>query len=47
MSYPEYFVVAHAARVLGRPVRWMSDRTEAMLSDNAGRDLVHDVGTGL
>jgi CO/xanthine dehydrogenase Mo-binding subunit len=26
--------------VLGRPVRWMSDRTEAMLSDNAGRDLV-------
>ncbi|MFQ1701645.1 xanthine dehydrogenase family protein molybdopterin-binding subunit [Loktanella agnita] len=40
MRYPEYFVVAHAARVLGRPVRWMSDRTEAMLTDNAGRDLV-------
>lgn len=40
MAYPEYFVIAHAARVLGRPVRWMSDRTEAMLSDNAGRDLV-------
>jgi len=39
MRYPEYFAVAHAARVLGRPVRWMSDRTEAMLSDNAGRDL--------
>ncbi|WP_296427702.1 xanthine dehydrogenase family protein molybdopterin-binding subunit [Yoonia sp.] len=39
MRYPEYFVVAHAARVLGRPVRWMSERTEAMLSDNAGRDL--------
>ncbi|MEY8839031.1 xanthine dehydrogenase family protein molybdopterin-binding subunit, partial [Cribrihabitans sp. XS_ASV171] len=39
MAYPEYFVVAHAARVLGRPVRWMSDRTEAMLSDNHGRDL--------
>ena len=37
--YPEYFCVAQAARVLGRPVRWMSDRTEAMLSDNAGRDL--------
>lgn len=39
MMYPEYFVVAHAARDLGRPVRWMSERTEAMLSDNAGRDL--------
>ena len=40
MDYPEYFLVAHAARMLGRPVRWMSERTEAMLSDNAGRDLV-------
>ena len=40
MAYPEYFGVAHAARVLGKPVRWMSDRTEAMLSDNGGRDLV-------
>jgi len=39
MGYPEHFLVAHAARVLGRPVRWMSDRSEAMLSDNAGRDL--------
>lgn len=40
MDYPEYNLVALAARSLGRPVRWMSDRTEAMLSDNAGRDLV-------
>ena len=40
MMYPETFVVAHAARALGRPVRWMSDRTEAMLSDNGGRDLI-------
>jgi len=39
MGYPEYFLSALAARQLGRPVRWMSDRTEAMLSDNAGRDL--------
>ena len=37
--YPEYFAVAHAARTLGRPVRWMSERTEAMLSDHGGRDL--------
>ena len=40
MRYHEPFVVAHAARVLGRPVRWMSERTEGMLTDNAGRDLV-------
>ena len=40
MMYPETFVVAQAARDLGRPVRWMSERTEAMLSDNDGRDLV-------
>ncbi len=44
--YNEYFVVAHAARVLGRPVRWMSERTEAMLSDHAGRDLTHEVALG-
>jgi carbon-monoxide dehydrogenase large subunit len=40
MTYPEYVVIAQAARLLGHPVRWASDRTEAMLSDNAGRDLV-------
>ncbi len=40
--YPEYFAIAHAAMALGRPVRWMSERTEAMLSDHAGRDLVSD-----
>ena len=32
---PEHFLVALAARQTGRPVHWMSDRTEAMLSDNA------------
>jgi len=40
MTYPEYYCVAFAARALGRAVRWMSDRSEAMLSDNGGRDLV-------
>ncbi|ARE39306.1 putative hypoxanthine oxidase XdhD [Rhodovulum sp. P5] len=42
-TYPEYYVIAQAARVTGRPVRWMSDRTEAMLTDNAGRDLTSTV----
>jgi carbon-monoxide dehydrogenase large subunit len=39
-NYPEYFAVAFAARELGRPVRWMSGRGEAMLTDNGGRDHV-------
>ena len=40
MAYPENFLVCLAARTLGAPVRWMGERTESMLSDNAGRDLV-------
>ena len=39
-AYPEYFAVAEAARRLDRPVRWMADRTESMLTDNMGRALV-------
>lgn len=39
-NYPEYFALAFAARKLGRPVRWMSTRGEAMLTDNHGRDHV-------
>ena len=40
MMYPETFLCAHAAMKLECPVRWYSERTEAMLSDNSGRDLV-------
>ena len=40
--HPEQFLVAQAARMLKRPVRWMSSRAEAMLSDANGRDLEHD-----
>ena len=39
-AYNEYFPVAQAARKLGRAVRWMSERTEAMLTDNGGRALL-------
>jgi carbon-monoxide dehydrogenase large subunit len=39
--HPEQFLVAQAARMLNRPVRWMSSRAEAMLSDANGRDLDH------
>jgi carbon-monoxide dehydrogenase large subunit len=35
--YPEQVCVLHAARVLGRPVKWIDDRSESFLSDNHGR----------
>jgi carbon-monoxide dehydrogenase large subunit len=38
--YPEYAGLFHAARILGRPVKWTDDRSGAFLSDQHGRD--HD-----
>ena len=38
-AYPEDIVVAHAARALGRPVRWQADRSEDFLSASHGRDV--------
>ena len=38
--YPEHVLCAHAARDLGRPIKWIADRSEAFLGDNHGRDLV-------
>jgi aerobic carbon-monoxide dehydrogenase large subunit len=37
--YPEFALVAWAARHLGRPVKWTADRREAFLADYQGRDL--------
>ena len=37
--YPEFALVAWAARRVGRPVKWTCDRREAFLADYAGRDL--------
>ncbi len=42
--YPEHVMVTVAARELGRPVKWTSDRSEAFLSDTHGRD---NITTGL
>ena len=36
--YPEETVVTWAARRLGRPVKWVADRSEAFLTDVQGRD---------
>jgi carbon-monoxide dehydrogenase large subunit len=38
--YPEYPVLLVASRLLNRPVHWMSDRSEAFVSDNQARDAV-------
>ena len=38
--YPEFPLVAWAARVLARPVKWTADRREALLTDYQARDLV-------
>ena len=36
--YPEYVCLAHAARALGRPVKWTDERSGCFLSDQHGRD---------
>jgi carbon-monoxide dehydrogenase large subunit len=36
--YAEHVLVCYAARELGRPVKWASERSEAFLSDTHGRD---------
>ena len=38
--YPEQVLVLQAARLLGRPVKWTSERAEAFLTDSQGRDHV-------
>ena len=36
--YPEYICVLHAARTLGRPVKWTDERSSSFVSDSHGRD---------
>jgi carbon-monoxide dehydrogenase large subunit len=45
--YPEYIALLIAARMIGRPVHWMSDRSEAFLTDNQARDTVTDAELAL
>ncbi len=39
--FPEYVCVLHAARTLGRPVKWTDERSGSFVSDSHGRD--HEV----
>ena len=46
-AYPEYMALLMAAKKLGRPVHWMSGRSEAFLSDNQARDIYSEVELAL
>jgi aerobic carbon-monoxide dehydrogenase large subunit len=46
-AYPEDALVLYAARKLGRPVRWISERRESFLADDHGRDIYFDAELGL
>src|SRR5437763_139385 len=42
MNYPEYTCILHAAKTLGRPVKWTDERSTSFLSDSHGRaQLIH------
>lgn len=45
--YPEYPALLHAARTLGRPVKWTATRSESFLTDNQARDGVIDAALAL
>ena len=36
--YPEYVCILHAAKTLGRPVKWTDERSGSFVSDHHGRD---------
>jgi carbon-monoxide dehydrogenase large subunit len=37
INYPEYICILHAAKGLGRPVKWTDERSTSFLSDSHGR----------
>ena len=41
--YPDQVAVVHAARTLGRPVKWVEERSESFLATTHGRDQVADL----
>jgi carbon-monoxide dehydrogenase large subunit len=45
--YPEYGLSLWASEVVGRPVRWIAERSEGMLSDEQARGSIVDTELGL
>jgi carbon-monoxide dehydrogenase large subunit len=46
-AYPEYAALLVAAKRVGRPVHWMSTRSEAFVSDQQARDTVTEIELAL
>jgi aerobic carbon-monoxide dehydrogenase large subunit len=46
-AYPEYAALLLAAKRVGRPVHWMSTRSEAFVTDLQARDTITDVELAL
>jgi carbon-monoxide dehydrogenase large subunit len=46
-TYPEYVALLHGARALGKPIHWVSTRSEAFVTDNQGRDSLWTVELAL
>lgn len=46
-TFPEFGVLLHAARLSGRAVRWCPTRSESLLTDDQGRDVVMKGRLGL
>ena len=47
LAFPEQICALHAARALGRPVKWTEERTTSFLSDNHGRATRYDAALAL
>jgi carbon-monoxide dehydrogenase large subunit len=45
--FPEYILVPVAAKILDRPVKWICERSEGLLSDEHSRDNVVDAALAL
>jgi aerobic carbon-monoxide dehydrogenase large subunit len=45
--YPEYVLASLAARLTGRPVKWIAERSEALQSDEHCRDNITEAELGL
>jgi carbon-monoxide dehydrogenase large subunit len=45
--YPEYALALWASRIVGRPVKWIAERSEGMLTDDHDRDHVSEAELAL
>ena len=46
-AYPEYLAMLVGSRKTGRPIHWMSGRSEAFLTDNQARDIYSEAELAL